>query len=347
MSKIVMVGDCHAGARTDSQIIANNQFKFFEEVLFPYVEDNDIKDVVLMGDVFDRRKNTSHDILHQWKDRVFSKLDSLVNWYIVVGNHDLPFKNSTTINSPALFLSDYKRVVIISDPTDIDIGGVSFLMLPWICSGNEAEALSAIKATTSHYCCGHLELAGFQMNKGYFMEEGMDKALLSRFDKVFSGHYHTQSSDGNIFYLGTPYELTWIDADDPKGFWSFDTSSHGMDFIKNPNTIFNKLFYDDSVTTPIVSKCVKDTYVKIVVSHKKDQAAFDKFVERVNSIGVADLKVLDDLQVSVDDTEIDDDLGDTGTLIDLFCDQVETSLDRQSFKTLMQGLYVEALSTID
>ena len=35
----------------------------------------------------------------------------------------------------------------------------------------------------------------------------MDVSAFTKLDVVFSGHYHTRSNDGKIFYLGNPYQI--------------------------------------------------------------------------------------------------------------------------------------------
>ena len=42
------------------------------------------------------------------------------------------------------------------------------------------------------------------------------KKIFEKFDTVFSGHFHHKSDDGQIYYLGAPYEITWSDYNDPK-----------------------------------------------------------------------------------------------------------------------------------
>ena len=41
----------------------------------------------------------------------------------------------------------------------------------------------------------------------HVMEDGMDIDIFDKFDKVYSGHYHTRSDNGKIYYLGNPYEM--------------------------------------------------------------------------------------------------------------------------------------------
>jgi DNA repair exonuclease SbcCD nuclease subunit len=96
--------------------------------------------------------------------------------------------------------------------------------------------------------------------------DGLSKEIFDKFDLVFSGHYHHRSSDKHIHYLGNPYELTWQDYNDPRGFHLFDTDTRTIDFIRNPHTMFARVEYDDKEVEPIdIDKVdLKDKYVKLL-----------------------------------------------------------------------------------
>ena len=87
---------------------------------------------------------------------------------------------------------------------------------------------------------GHLEVKGFEMHNGHFNDHGQDKAMFKRFEKVISGHFHKKSDDGQIYYLGTQYEMTWSDYECPKGFHIFDTETRDLTRVENPIKMFKK-----------------------------------------------------------------------------------------------------------
>ena len=89
------------------------------------------------------------------------------------------------------------------------------------------------------------------------------KELFRRFDIVMSGHFHHKSDDGQIYYLGTPYEIYWNDYEDPRGFHIFDTETRELERIVNPYRIFEKVYYDDTTTdyTDYDMSKLKDMYV--------------------------------------------------------------------------------------
>ena len=97
----------------------------------------------------------------------------------------------------------------ISKPDTYDIDGFKAMMLPWICDENYQETLAAIEKSDAKMAFSHLELNGFELYPGMFQQGGIDKGIIAKFPTVFSGHYHTRSNDGQVFYLGNPYEMYW------------------------------------------------------------------------------------------------------------------------------------------
>ena len=79
--------------------------------------------------------------------------------------------------------------------------------------------------------------------------------------------------------------MTWSDYKETKSFHIFDTETRELEYILNPHTIFEKVYYDD--TTVDYSEfdvlTLKDKFVKIVVVNKKDFYQFDRFIDRVLS----------------------------------------------------------------
>ena len=54
--KIAVLNDTHWGARNDSPAFVNYFNRFYDEIFFPYLQENNIKTVIHLGDVVDRRK---------------------------------------------------------------------------------------------------------------------------------------------------------------------------------------------------------------------------------------------------------------------------------------------------
>ena len=49
--KIALLNDTHFGVRNDSEAFRNYQLGFYNEIFFPYLQENNIKTLVHLGDV--------------------------------------------------------------------------------------------------------------------------------------------------------------------------------------------------------------------------------------------------------------------------------------------------------
>jgi DNA repair exonuclease SbcCD nuclease subunit len=117
-------------------------------------------------------------------------------------------------------------------PNEVTFDGLKILMMPWINNANYNSAITKMEQTDAQVMFGHFEIAGFEMMRGQTCDHGMDVKHFQKFDMVLSGHFHHKSTMGNITYLGNPYELTWGDYDDPRGFHILDTETRELEFIQ-------------------------------------------------------------------------------------------------------------------
>ena len=344
--KICLLGDTHFGVRNDSKAFHAYYENFYSEVFFPYLKENNIKVILQLGDLFDRRKYINFLSLSEARRYFFDPLkEQGISLYTLVGNHDIFWKESLSVNSPDLLLKDYDNICIINKPMNLNLDGYAIDMIPWVCKENEDEISDFIVQSTTPYCAGHFELSGFKMMQGIDSHDGMDPIFLSKYDQVFSGHYHTASNGGNIHYLGTPYELFWNDCDDSKYFYVLDTVTKEVESIRNTNTIFTKFYYNDETTDPdqIDLEQFTNQHVKLVVVKKKDFIKFDQFIEKIYKQNILELKIIEDFS-EFESEAIDEsiDLEDTMSVLSNYVDSIETDTDKDRLKTLLKTLYVEA-----
>mgnify|MGYP002507750627 CR=1 FL=1 len=345
--KIAVLNDTHWGARNDSPAFINYFNRFYDEVFFPYLQENNINTIVHLGDVVDRRKFINHNTAHNFKLKFWDRIEQLkLNTHVLLGNHDTYYKNTNTVNA-LQNLSVPNTVKIYTSHDTVSFEGLDILFLPWICDELIESTLHAIDNSTAQIVMGHLEIKGFEMHKGHLNEQGLDKSLFKRFEKVISGHFHKKSDDGHIYYLGNPYELTWQDYKDPRGFHLFDLDSRGLEFIPNPYVMFERVEYDDKEGEPtdLDTFDLKDCYVKLVVVNKTDYYKFDKFIQKLYTKGCADIKIIEDLS-EFEDSEVGEEINleDTLSVLSNYIDSVETDVDKEQVKTFMRTLYTEAVN---
>ena len=346
--KVAIITDQHFGARNDSVAFLDFYQKFYDGIFFPTLDENRITHLLILGDTFDRRKYVNFYALQRAKEMFFDKLSARnISVHMLAGNHDTYFKNTNEVNSPDLLLREYTNINVIDHPATIYVDDTAICMMPWICPENYQDSLDTLKDTQAEICMGHFEIAGFSMYRGMESHEGLSKDLFNKFDLVFSGHYHHRSDDGHIYYLGNPYELTWQDYNDPRGFHLFDLSTRQLEFITNPYTMFARVEYDDKDVEPVEidSLDLKDKYVKLIVVNKTDYYKFDKFIQKLYNKGCSDIKIVEDMS-EFQEGEIGDEINleDTVSVLSHFIDSVETDVDKEQIKTFMKSLYTEAVN---
>ena len=339
--KVAIITDTHYGAKKGSKHLHDYFEKFYNNVFFPALEQHDVKSVIHMGDAFDSRKSIDYQSL-EWSKRVVFNPLKKYDVHMIVGNHDTYYKNTNEVNSPELLLQTYKNIKTYSKPTEVNIGGLDILFLPWINQENEELSFNTIKKTTCRCAMGHLELQGFRVNRSLIMEHGLQSELFEKFERVYSGHYHTRSNDGKVFYLGNPYEMFWTDVNDTRGFHIFDTETLEHFPINNPYKMFYNIYYEDTPYQMFDATEYENKIVKVVVRKKSKPKDFEKFIDKLYSVGVQDLKIVEnfDIQES-EDFEVGED-ENTMTILNRYIEESEVSLDKDKIKNIFQSIYREA-----
>jgi DNA repair exonuclease SbcCD nuclease subunit len=346
--KIAILNDTHCGIRNSSDIFVKHQRDFYEQVFFPYLNENGIKNILHLGDYYDHRKFVNFKALSDNREVFLERLRrDGITMDIIPGNHDVYYKNTNELCSLKELMGHYMNEVnIIMEPRVMDYDGCKIALVPWINNENYHSSIEFIKNCKASILGAHLELVGFDMMKGVKNTHGMESKIFDRFEQVWSGHFHTKSNQGNIHYLGSQMEFTWADSNDPKYFHIFDTETRELTPVRNPLVMFEKVVYNDAqidYNGKDISY-LKDKFVKLVVIKKEDPFVFDRFVDRIQQLGVHDLKIAETFDefvgVNVDDEGIS--VEDTTELLDSYVDAVDTDLDKDKIKGLMRGLYVEA-----
>jgi len=339
--KVAIITDTHYGARKGSKHLHDYFEKFYDDVFFPTLEKEGITTVIHMGDAFDSRKSIDYQSLEWAKRVVFDRLKEY-DVHMIVGNHDCYYKNTNNVNSPGLLLQTYKNIKTYNKIEEVVIDNLKVLFIPWINAENYQDSVNAIKVSDSICAMGHLELNGFRAHRGHVMEEGMACDVFEKFDKVFSGHYHTRSDNGKIFYLGNPYEMFWNDVNDTRGFHIFDTDTLTHTPVNNPYKLFYNIYYEDTNHKLFNATEYENKIVKVIVRKKSKPKDFEKFIDKLYSVGVQDLKIIEnfDLQEN-EDFEIGEE-ENTLSILNRYIDESETQYDKSIIKNIFQDLYKQA-----
>tara|TARA_A100001234_G_scaffold173768_1_gene155225 strand:- start:2319 stop:3134 length:816 start_codon:yes stop_codon:yes gene_type:complete len=262
--------------------------------------------------------------------------------HTVVGNHTAYYKNTNHVNAVDLLLREYDNVKVYSECTEVLIDKLKVLFIPWINAENSESSFLSIKNSSSKCAMGHLELNGFRAHRGHIMEEGMDCKLFDKFNKVFSGHYHTRSDNGTVFYLGNPYEMFWNDCNDTRGFHIFDTETLEHTPVNNPYKMFHTLYYEDTPHQMLDTTPFEEKIVKVIVRKKTDPKQFEKYIDKLYSSNLFELKVVENFEFVESEEFEAEESEDTISILNRYIQEAEVDLDKAVITSILQDVYKEA-----
>ena len=345
--KVAIITDQHFGFKKGSKLYHDYFLKFYEETFFPTLEREGITTILDLGDTFDNRKGIDSYSLDWAKKHYFDPIRNMgISLVSIVGNHTAFYKNTNEINTIDLLLREYDNVTIISECQELKVDNLDILFIPWINIENEIETYKKIKETKCKVAMGHLELNGFVATHGHLMEHGADFEIYNKFKQVFSGHYHTRSNNGTIYYLGNPYEMFWNDVNDKRGFHIYDTETLKLKTINNPFQLYKVINYHDTPRQLTNFTEYTGKIVKVVVRQKSDEKEYNRFMRALDKARPVDVKIVERTDHLAIANEVIDQTEDTMTLLTKYIDDLDTNLDRIRIKKVISEIYTEALECI-
>jgi DNA repair exonuclease SbcCD nuclease subunit len=354
--RIPILTDTHAGSRGDSHVLYNIQRLFYEDIFWPAIDaEGGVTDILHLGDLMDRRKYVNYETLQFAKSTFFEPARQRgikIHW--VIGNHDAYFKHTLKINAAEAF-NEFENLHVYTEATQRIFDGVDILLMPWLCDENLQQGIDAVANFDGATVAGHFEFGGFEMYRGSPNYHGVSTKPYDHFALVMSGHYHHRSSRKNIHYLGSPYEMTWGDYGDERGFHWWTPKETKLELVPNPHRLFYRYVYDDTNASTtyvrdLLATVNKDSLsqkiIKVIVKNKTKPVWYEAFAEAILRLGAFDVQFIDDTNWSTESLSITDTdtTMDTLKMIEWYVEgQIWSSPDIQdSVKQLLVELYHEA-----
>lgn len=260
--KHILIGDLHFDASAGSEEVFNQQIKLFNEQIFPYMRENNINSIIQTGDITDNRTKISLNIQHRLKLELFDILEEYnYTMFTILGNHDIFYKTNLSIYSMEIFEKAYKdNFTVIKNPTKLN----NLLLVPWLCTKEDEENMfTKIKEVNPKGIIGHFEISNFYVSKTYKAEHGIDSKLFKDI-KVFSGHYHLKQEEGNIHYLGTPFQDNWTSYGEQKFFYVIDDETLELEAIENISSAKHlKVYLNSEDKTCLITDGITEDIYKI------------------------------------------------------------------------------------
>lgn len=316
-----MIGDAHIALgypnKSDKWIKVHREY--FYDFLIPLLkreaQPGDI--VIQMGDLFDNRDFIPIEHMNLALD-VVEEISKILPMHIIVGNHDLWTRSTSSINAirPFRFMPN---VHVYDTCTKIEFCGKNLLMMPYV--NNKREQIKQIQENRDcHYLFCHSDLNGAKMHLTSVGHRNMDKIDVeefSNFIKVYSGHYHIVQEDDNFTFVGNIFQMDRNDYNNQKGIFRLNVDTNEEYFYpNNVSPVFKKVIVktvDDlqNLETLDTSKDFVDLVIanSIIVGDRKNRRLLEKIthfqtfekVEYINDI-VSEVELTEEQIVDINES---------------------------------------------
>jgi DNA repair exonuclease SbcCD nuclease subunit len=277
MKLVALTADNHIHPHGDSLFRLQTCLDCFEWICQESIKKG-VKNIIHAGDLFHDRHKINVYAYNQLYNLI-KKYNNDLNFYFLLGNHDIYYKESKIISSLNP-LQEITNVKIINDPSTLNINGYNIDFIPY--SEDIVNLLNSFEKK-SDVLISHLSIVGAKTNYIYdieyfdsFNNKDIQRSndILNSYKKVFLGHFHIkQFIEPNIQYLGSPLHLSYGDAMTDRGFFILNTENLNVDFIENKispryyilpyNEDFSKYDLNNSYLKILIPQSCKSNWIEI------------------------------------------------------------------------------------
>jgi len=317
--------------------------------VFETAKKHNIKNILFGGDFFHDRSKIESIVLHETFSILKKYLDGSVNFYVLLGNHDLWYFEKTSISS-ASALAAFPNVHIIDKPKQIIIDNISWHFVPFTHNPiKDIEDLEIYNPKES-FLLGHLAVDGAKLNsKGSTADVEIEHDgemtkvspnVFKNYKHTFLGHYHNaQIISSNVEYIGSPLQLSFGELEDTKHIiiLEVDNDEYLMNYIENTfspqhfeGTVENLMNLDPNI--------LKKSFVSILVDDVEKEE-INKKIKLLEQQGVKSVKIKKIVPENNKDEELKqveiakDILSQSDKMVKKFVEISQTELDKDLLVT--------------
>lgn len=164
--KTLVITDLHIGLKKANQSRLSIVVKVFKSFLKTIKEEN-IKNVICCGDIFHSRVSLDLQALNVGI-KLLAALAEKCECWLILGNHDLYYKNTGSVNSTNVF-KHIKNVHIVESTTEVELNGQRALLVPWLGSFSDCDK------GVYDLMFGHFDVNGQYLIASYIEEHASEK----------------------------------------------------------------------------------------------------------------------------------------------------------------------------
>ena len=140
--------------------------------------------------------------------------------------------------------------------------------------------------------------------------------------------------------------MFWNDVGDRRGFTIFDTETLEHFHVDNPYRLFYNIYYEDTPHQTFDVREYENKIVKVIVRKKTDTKKFEKFIDKLYSDVVADIKVVENFDIEESEEFEVFESEDTLSILNRYIQEAEIKLDKSKVQNIMRQTYQEACELI-
>jgi hypothetical protein len=149
-----------------------------------------------------------------------------------------------------------------------------------------------------------------------------------------------------VFYLGNPYEMYWNDVNDTRGFHIFDTETLEHTPVDNPYRMYYIIHYEDTNYQTFDTREYENKIVKVIVRKKTNTKKFEKFIDKLYTSNVAELKIVENFQIEENENFEAFESEDTLSVLNRYIEESEINLDKKIIQKMFKEIYQEACELV-
>lgn len=225
--RYVLLTDIHFGNKGNSDEF-NQQCLDFLNFVEQQTSNMDIDGAIFLGDWFHNRNAINVKTLKYGIEGIY-KLGVIGrgNSYMILGNHDLYYRDRRDVSSIIIPEGDI-GVEVIEEPLTIN----NMLLCPWLIANEDLSLL--IKENKPEYVFCHPEIPSFSFNKILKKNGEYNPIDYSGPKRICCGHFHLRQEKNNITYIGNCFSHDFSDVNEwhNKGFAILDTDTNGIEYYE-------------------------------------------------------------------------------------------------------------------
>jgi hypothetical protein len=140
--------------------------------------------------------------------------------------------------------------------------------------------------------------------------------------------------------------MFWNDINDTRGFHIFDTETLEHIPVNNPYRLFYHIYYEDTQYQTFDVSEYENKIVKVIVRKKTDAQKFEKFIDKLYSSNIAEIKIVENFNIEEPENFEALESEDTISILNRYVNESEVNLDKSVLRNLIQEVYQEACEMV-